>query len=214
MSTDNNPVDIVIPDIGDTENVEVIELLVGTGDEVALDDSLLTLESDKASMEVPATSAGVIESLTVSVGDTVNAGDVIGTMKVNSDGAESLTMTPRVIRRMPRKTPMTNPMQARMMRASRQTQVGAATKTQIRTKTRPGIKQKALTRIKTAATPGGRRQTRKRMRIRQLPASLRRQSHPAPAIHRPRTSAMKICARRTPVPGCDATRVNMGQIYR
>ena len=89
MSKDNNPVDIVIPDIGDTENVEIIELLVSTGDEVAEDDSLLTLESDKASMEVPATSAGVIESLTVSVGDTVNAGDVIGTMKVNSDGAES-----------------------------------------------------------------------------------------------------------------------------
>jgi len=70
--------DIVIPDIGDSENVEVIELLVAIGDNISVDDSLMTLESDKASMEIPATHAGVVESLTVSIGDTVNAGDVIG----------------------------------------------------------------------------------------------------------------------------------------
>ena len=86
MSTNNESIDIVIPDIGDSENVEVIEVLVNAGDQVALDDSLLTLESDKASMEVPASNNGVIATLTVSVGDTVNAGDVIGTMTVDAAG--------------------------------------------------------------------------------------------------------------------------------
>ncbi|MFK7860597.1 MAG: dihydrolipoyllysine-residue acetyltransferase [Granulosicoccus sp.] len=89
MSTDNTSINIIIPDIGDSENVEIIELLVGPGDQVGVDDSLLTLESDKASMEVPAASAGVIETLTVAVGDTVNAGDIVGTMSVadEADGS-------------------------------------------------------------------------------------------------------------------------------
>lgn len=78
--TQGNTIDIVVPDIGDSENVEIIEILVATGDQVVVDDSLVTLESDKASMEIPASSAGVIETLSVSVGDTVSTGDVIGTM--------------------------------------------------------------------------------------------------------------------------------------
>ncbi|NND92229.1 MAG: branched-chain alpha-keto acid dehydrogenase subunit E2 [Granulosicoccus sp.] len=78
MSDSDNTVDIVIPDIGDSKDVEIIEILVSAGDQVSVDDSLLTLESDKASMEVPATVSGVIESLSVAVGDTVNSGDVIG----------------------------------------------------------------------------------------------------------------------------------------
>jgi len=82
--------EIKIPDLGGADTVEVIELLVSIGDTVALDDSLLTLESDKASMEVPAASAGVIQSLTVSVGDTVSEGAVIGTMEViDSSGTEA-----------------------------------------------------------------------------------------------------------------------------
>ncbi|MFK8079690.1 MAG: 2-oxo acid dehydrogenase subunit E2 [Granulosicoccus sp.] len=89
MSTDNTSMNIVIPDIGDSENVEIIELLVGPGDQVGLDDSLLTLESDKASMEVPAASAGVIETLTIAVGDTVNAGDIVGTMSVSSGSEDT-----------------------------------------------------------------------------------------------------------------------------
>jgi len=86
MSNNNNTMDIIIPEIGDSENVEIIELLVAAGEAVSVDDSLLTLESDKASMEVPATHAGVIESLTVKVGDTVNAGDVIGQLATSADG--------------------------------------------------------------------------------------------------------------------------------
>jgi pyruvate dehydrogenase E2 component (dihydrolipoamide acetyltransferase) len=81
-SENNLGIDIVVPDIGDSENVEVIELLVAVGDSVSVDDSLMTLESDKASMEIPASHAGVIESFTVSIGDSVNAGDVIGRLSV------------------------------------------------------------------------------------------------------------------------------------
>lgn len=87
MSESDSTKNIVIPDIGDSENVEIIEILVSVGDQISVDDSLLTLESDKASMEVPATEAGVIESLSISVGDAVNAGDVIGTMSTTSNGS-------------------------------------------------------------------------------------------------------------------------------
>jgi len=81
-NSDNQSADIVVPDIGDSVDVEVIEILVSVGDSVSVDDSLLTLESDKASMEIPATQAGVVESLSVSIGDTVNVGDVIGKMSL------------------------------------------------------------------------------------------------------------------------------------
>jgi len=87
MTTQSNtsPVDIIVPDIGDSDGVEIIEILVAVGDQVMLDDSLVTLESDKASMEIPASAAGVIDSITVKVGDTVSTGAVIGTMKPTAD---------------------------------------------------------------------------------------------------------------------------------
>ncbi|MBT8083639.1 MAG: dihydrolipoamide acetyltransferase, partial [Woeseia sp.] len=73
--------DIIIPDLGDFEDVEVIEVLVASGDTVAKEDGLITLETDKATMDVPAPADGVIDTITVSVGDRVNNGDKIGTMK-------------------------------------------------------------------------------------------------------------------------------------
>ena len=75
-------VDIKIPDIGDFAEVEVIEVLVAAGDEVAQDDSLLTLESDKATMEIPAPFAGKLVTLTADVGDKVSEGSIIGTMEI------------------------------------------------------------------------------------------------------------------------------------
>ena len=78
--------EIRIPDIGDSKDVEIIEVLVAVGDTVEEEQSLLTLESDKASMEVPAPEAGKIVSLAVSVGDTANSGDVIGTMELAGAG--------------------------------------------------------------------------------------------------------------------------------
>ena len=72
--------EIRVPDIGDFKGVEIIEVHVRAGDTVAAEDPLITLESDKASMEIPAPAAGTIETVTVKVGDTVSKGDVIGTM--------------------------------------------------------------------------------------------------------------------------------------
>jgi pyruvate dehydrogenase E2 component (dihydrolipoamide acetyltransferase) len=77
-----NTIDIVVPDLGDFNNVEIIEVLVAAGETVAREDGLITLETDKASFDVPAPDSGVIESLTVAVGDTVSAGDIIGKLTV------------------------------------------------------------------------------------------------------------------------------------
>ncbi|MBX2838171.1 MAG: dihydrolipoyllysine-residue acetyltransferase [Gammaproteobacteria bacterium] len=85
----SNIVEIKVPDIGDSENVEVIVILVDVGDSVALDDSILTLESDKASMEVPAEQAGTIQSLSIKIGDSVSAGDVIGSLALHGSQSSS-----------------------------------------------------------------------------------------------------------------------------
>jgi len=77
-----NSIDIVVPDLGDFTDVEVIEVLVGEGDHVAREDGLITIETDKASMDIPAPESGAIESLTVAAGDKINSGDVIGRMTV------------------------------------------------------------------------------------------------------------------------------------
>ena len=72
---------IILPDLGDFDAVEVIEVLVKAGDTVCVDDSLIVLESDKASIEVPAITAGRIVELTVKVGDKVTSGERIGSME-------------------------------------------------------------------------------------------------------------------------------------
>ena len=73
--------EIPVPDIGDFKNVEVIDVLVKAGDRVAVDTPLLTLETDKATMDVPAPVAGVIEKLLVKKGDRVSAGTVVATVQ-------------------------------------------------------------------------------------------------------------------------------------
>ncbi|SEL15394.1 pyruvate dehydrogenase complex dihydrolipoyllysine-residue acetyltransferase [Halomonas daqiaonensis] len=80
-------VEIKVPDLGGAEEVEIIEVAVSEGDEVAAEDPLITLESDKASMDVPSPHAGKLVSLTVKEGDTVSEGDVIGTMEVADVGS-------------------------------------------------------------------------------------------------------------------------------
>ena len=74
-------VQLTIPDLGDFDDVEVIEVLVAPGDTVAVEDALITLETDKASMDVPAEQAGEIISVDVSVGDRVSQGDAIVTIE-------------------------------------------------------------------------------------------------------------------------------------
>lgn len=70
-------VELQVPDIGDYKDVEIIEILVKVGDTIAVDDSLITLETDKATMEVPATTAGVVKELKIKVGDKVSQGSAI-----------------------------------------------------------------------------------------------------------------------------------------
>ena len=76
---------VVVPDIGDFDAIEVIEVLVSAGDTVDLDQSLITLESDKASMEIPSTAAGTVTSITVSVGDKLSKGDLVA--EITTSGA-------------------------------------------------------------------------------------------------------------------------------
>ena len=87
-------IDIKVPDLGDFAGVEVIEVLVKAGDRIAREDGLITLETDKASMDVPATDHGVIEELTVVVGDKVSTGDVIGRLAV--EVGDTVVVTPAI----------------------------------------------------------------------------------------------------------------------
>ena len=70
-----------LPDIGDFADVPVIEVHVAPGDQVGADDPVVTLESDKATMDVPAGAAGVVAEVRVSVGDRVSEGDVLLTLE-------------------------------------------------------------------------------------------------------------------------------------
>jgi dihydrolipoamide dehydrogenase len=74
-------VELRVPELGDFADVEIIEVLVSPGDVVAVEDGLVTLETDKASMDVPASHAGKVISVDVAVGDTVSTGDVIATIE-------------------------------------------------------------------------------------------------------------------------------------
>src|SRR5574343_464951 len=77
----SGPIEVVVPDIGDFDEVAVIELLVKVGDTVKAEQSLITVESDKASMEIPSSAAGVVKELKVALGDKVNMGSVILTLE-------------------------------------------------------------------------------------------------------------------------------------
>jgi pyruvate dehydrogenase E2 component (dihydrolipoamide acetyltransferase) len=79
--------DVVVPDIGDFTDVPIIEVMVGPGDTVAEEDPLVTLESDKATMDVPSPFGGVVEELKVKTGDTVSEGSLILTLAVDGDQA-------------------------------------------------------------------------------------------------------------------------------
>ena len=82
-------VDIQVPDIGDFDEVGVIELLVKPGDTVKAEQSLITVESDKASMEIPSSHAGVVKDLRVQVGDKVKQGSVVLTLEVAGAAVQS-----------------------------------------------------------------------------------------------------------------------------
>lgn len=85
--------EVTIPDIGDAEDVEVIEICVAAGDRVAENDALIVIESDKASMEVPAPCAGEVGEVLVALGDQVNAGDAILRLAAASESADAAPST-------------------------------------------------------------------------------------------------------------------------
>lgn len=83
--------DILVPDIGDFDGVEVIEILVATGDHISAEDPLVSLESDKAAMEIPSPFAGTVKEVKVSLGDKVSEGSLLITMEVSETAASEET---------------------------------------------------------------------------------------------------------------------------
>ena len=83
-----------VPDIGDFTDVEIIEVHVSVGDAVAVEDPLITLETDKASMDVPATAAGTVASIEVSQGDKVSEGSLIASIEAAGGAGEAPSATP------------------------------------------------------------------------------------------------------------------------
>lgn len=83
----SNLIEVIVPDIGNFDSVDVIEVLVKVGDTVAKEDSLITLESDKASMDIPSSDAGVVKEIKVKVGDKIAKGSPILVLEAEASGA-------------------------------------------------------------------------------------------------------------------------------
>ena len=108
--------EVVIPDIGDAEDVEVIELCVGPGDSIEVDGALIVIESDKASMEVPSPFAGTVAEIRVELGDVVNSGHVVAVLEVaqeasrrRADAATAPESPPTVAVPAPKEAPLPPP---------------------------------------------------------------------------------------------------------
>ena len=79
---------LLVPDIGDFEKVEIIEILVKEGEKIRKNDPIVTLESDKSSVEVPSISEGVVENVNVKIGDKVSKGDLLITLRTTAQSVE------------------------------------------------------------------------------------------------------------------------------
>ncbi len=86
-----NKIDIKVPDIGDFKDVDVIEVLVAPGREIQPEDPLITLESDKATMDVPSPMAGTVDNVVVKVGDKVSEGSLIMTLRADTESSEAVS---------------------------------------------------------------------------------------------------------------------------
>lgn len=82
-------IEVKVPDIGDFDSVEIIEILVAAGDEINVEDALITVESDKASMEIPSSDAGIVKSLKVNMGDHISQGNIILELETSSSSKVS-----------------------------------------------------------------------------------------------------------------------------
>ena len=89
----SNPIEIKVPDIGDYKNIPVIEIFVKVGDTIAVEDTLVTLESDKATLDVPSSHAGVVTAIAVKVGDKVSEGSVVISLEA-ADSVEKSAPAP------------------------------------------------------------------------------------------------------------------------
>ena len=78
-------VDLVVPNIGDFKNVEIIEVLIKENQNIKKNDGIITLESDKSSVEVPSQFSGKVKIIKVKVGDKISEGDKIGEIEITSD---------------------------------------------------------------------------------------------------------------------------------
>ena len=85
--------DILVPDIGDFDGVEVIEIMVAAGDQIAIEDPIVSLESDKAAMEIPSPFAGTVKEIKISIGDKVSQGSLLITLEATEDNAAAATET-------------------------------------------------------------------------------------------------------------------------
>jgi pyruvate dehydrogenase E2 component (dihydrolipoamide acetyltransferase) len=103
MSAGQNS-DVIVPDIGDFHDVEVIDVLVKTGDKVEVDTPLITLETEKATMDVPSSSAGVVKSVVVKKGDKVSKGSVIVQIEGDAPAAKAVPTPPPAAKAAPAKT--------------------------------------------------------------------------------------------------------------
>ena len=102
-------IQVKVPDIGDFKDVAVIEVLVQPGDTVKVEQSLITVESDKASMEIPSSHAGVVKSLAVKLGDVVNEGSAVLTLEAADAGAAAPTPAPAPAATAPAPAPAAGP---------------------------------------------------------------------------------------------------------
>ena len=104
VSGASSAIEVRVPDIGDFKDVTVIEVMVKVGDSIKLEQSLITVESDKASMEIPTNAAGVIKELKVKLGDKVNIGDLLAILEGSAPAAGALTANAPVAAALPAST--------------------------------------------------------------------------------------------------------------
>jgi len=109
-------VEVKVPDIGDFDSVEIIEILVSVGDQIAEEDSLITVESDKASMEIPSSHAGTVKEIKVNIGDSIAEGAVVVVIEASAAAeatpAEAVSQAPKEEVAAPAKAPEPAPVAA------------------------------------------------------------------------------------------------------
>ena len=102
-------IQVKVPDIGDFDEVAVIEVLVNVGDQVSVEQSLITVESDKASMEIPSSHAGVVKAIVVKVGDKVSEGSLVVELEADGVATPAAAVAPAATVAAPSAAPAAEP---------------------------------------------------------------------------------------------------------